>query len=305
MSNTRTNLTRIQKAQYFTSNLILRGTIKLLGLFPYALRLRLMGGLVRRLSGVLGIRKRIRRNLSYVMPNMPEPEAQRICHEVADNAGRTVAEFYAGQPFWDRARAAKIGGPGLAALEQAKADGRPVIFVTAHFGNYDAARVKLMSLGFPMGALYRRMANPYFNEHYVKAMHDTGKPMFEQGKRGMVEMVRFLKQGGNLAIVTDLHAIGGSPIDFFGKPALTSLVTAELALKFKAVMIPVYAVRQENGLDFEIIMKEPIEHTDALRMTTEVTQDLEKIVQDHMGQWFWIHRRWKPYAQSSPTEVSD
>ncbi|MBT8155401.1 lysophospholipid acyltransferase family protein [Epibacterium ulvae] len=285
----------VQKAQYFASNLVLRGVINLMGTLPYGMRVRMMGGLVRTLAPVLGISKRIKRNLSYISPEMPDRDVARTCGEVADNAGRTLAELYAGEPFWKRAQAAEISGHGLDALSTAKAEGRPVILVTAHFGNYEAARVKLIDMGFAMGSLYRRMANPYFNKHYVETIQATGKPMFEQGKRGMVEMVRYLKQGGTLAVVTDLHAIGGAEIDFFGKPAKTSLVTAELALKYNAMMIPVYAIRQENGLDFQIIMKEPIPHTDALTMTTAVTKDLEELVRTHMGQWFWIHRRWKPY----------
>lgn len=290
------DLNRVQKTQYFASNLVMRGVIKLLGTLPYRLRLRAMGRLLRGLAPVLGVSKRIRRNLSHVCPEMSEQEVVRICGEVADNAGRTLAELYAGESFWTRARASEISGPGLEALTKAKEEGRPVILVTAHFGNYEAARVKLIDMGFPMGALYRRMANPYFNEHYVEAIQATGRPMFEQGKRGMVEMVRYLKHGGTLAVVTDLHAYGGTPIDFFGKPARTSLVTAELALKYNAVMIPVYAIRKENGLDFKIAMKAPVEHSDALTMTTAVTEDLETVVRENMGQWFWIHRRWKPYT---------
>ncbi len=39
--------------------------------------------------------------------------------------------------------------------------------------------------------------------------------MFEQGRRGMVEMVRSLKKGGIIAIVSDLHAMGGEELMFF------------------------------------------------------------------------------------------
>ncbi len=286
-----------EKASYFVSNLILRGVIRVMGMLPYKMRLRMMGGLLRRIAPVVGIERRIRKNLNYVMPDLPAAEVKKICADVIDNAGRTIAELYAGAPFRKLAEQSQVSGPGLDALRQAKAENRPVILVTAHFANYDAARAKLISLGFKMGSLYRRMANPYFNKHYVAAIKTTGTPMFEQGKRGMVEMVRYLKQGGTLAVVADLHAHGGSQIDFFGKPASTSLVVAELALKYNAVMIPVYAVRQDNGYEFEVIMKAPLEHSDALTMTTEVTQDLEDMVRQHMGQWFWIHRRWKPFIK--------
>jgi KDO2-lipid IV(A) lauroyltransferase len=283
-----------QRAKYFASNLVLRALIGGLKLIPYRWRVPSMGWILRMLAPLVGFHKRVRRNLEYTRPDLSNAEVNRLCHEVADNVGRTLAELYAGKPFWARANAADIIGPGLAALKRAQAEGRPVILVTGHFGNYDAARSKLVQMGFNMGSLYRRMANPYFNEHYVKAISATGKPMFEQGKRGMVEMVRHLKAGGNIAIVADMHAMGGTYLPFFGRPALTSTVPAELALKYNATFIPIYGIRRENGLDFDVVVAEEIAHSDPVTMTQAVCDDLEQRIRAHMGQWFWLHRRWKP-----------
>ena len=289
-------LSRSARAGYFCSNLVLRVLIGLALIIPYRWRVPMMGWLVSRvLAPLAGGRKRIRNNLKLVMPELPEAEVKRLCREVPDNAGRALIELYSGRPFIERAHAAKVSGPGLAALEEARAEGRPVVFMTGHFGNYDAARANMIHRGYEIGALYRRMANPYFNEHYVRALSAVGTPMFEQGRRGMIEMVRHLKGGGLIAIVGDLHSHGGVAIDFFGKPAVTSTVPAELALKHNAIMLPVYAIRQENGLDFEIVMHPPIPHTDAKTMTQDLNDGLEALVREHMGQWFWIHRRWKPW----------
>lgn len=288
------DLSRMSRAKYMASNLFLRGVISGLGLIPYRWRVPAMGRLVSAVAPIVGFNKRVRNNLKLTRPDLSEAEVARLCREVSNNAGRTLIELYAGQPFLDRAHAAPISGPGLAALEAARADGRPVILVTGHFGNYDAARSNLIGRGHKMGALYRRMANPYFNDHYVRTIERIGKPMFEQGRRGMMEMVRHLKGGGIIAIVADLHSHGGKNIDFFGKTAVTSIVPAELALKYNAAMIPVYAIRQDNGLDFEITMHAEIPHTDPVTMTRAVCDDLETLVRQNMGQWFWIHRRWKP-----------
>ncbi len=286
-----------QRVQYYLSNLVIRTLVSGLALVPYRRRVPLMGAVVRKLGPVVGYHKRIRTNLALTHPAMSGTEVDQMCHQVCDNIGRSFAELFAGKPFWDRANSATLSGPGLLALERARAEGRPVVLVTAHFGNYDAARSKLTQMGFEMGALYRRMANPYFNADYLKAISATASPMFEQGKRGMVEMVRHLKKGGTIAIVTDLHAQGGTDIEFFGTPALTSLVPAELSLKYNAVMIPVYGIRKENGLDFDIIMNDEIPASDALTMTKHLSADLEAEVQRHMGQWFWIHRRWKTHRK--------
>ena len=288
------------RAGYFASNLVLRGLIGVFRAIPYRWRVPAMGWLVSRLAPLVGFTRRIRDNLKLVMPEMPEPEVRRMCRAVPDNAGRTLIELYSGAPFIERARRAPVTGPGLAALEAAREKGRPVVLITAHFANYDAARANLIARGHEMGALYRRMANPYFNAHYVRTISAIGTPMFEQGRRGMVQLVRHLKQGGIIAIVGDLHAHDGIDMDFFGKPAVTSLVPAELALKYDAALIPVYAVRQPNGLDFEIVMQDEIPHGDAKQMTETVNAGLEALVRAHMDQWFWIHRRWKPLVKAGP-----
>lgn len=288
-------LSRIARARYFLANLFLRALIGLIGLIPYRARVPVMGWLVSRvLAPLAGFDRRVRTNLNLTCPDLPETEVRRLCRAVADNAGRTLIELYAGKSFVDRARAAPIGGPGLQALQEARENGQPVILMTGHFGNYDAARAKLISMGHQMGSLYRRMANPYFNEHYLRTITAIGKPMFEQGRRGMIEMVRYLKGGGIIAIVGDLYVQDGIELGFFGQPAITSTVPAELALKHNAVLIPVYAIRQPNGLDFEIVMHAPIDHSDAVSMTQAINDGLEALVRDHMDQWFWIHRRWKP-----------
>ena len=117
-------------------------------------------------------------------------------------------------------------------------------------------------------------------------------------------MVRHVKSGGVLGILTDLHAPGQPKLSFFGQPARTSTITAELALKYDAALIPVYARRKENGLDFEIIVQDPIPHTDPATMAQAVNDGLETLVRDHMDQWFWIHRRWKTGRQRKRAAAS-
>ncbi|MFV0513994.1 MAG: lysophospholipid acyltransferase family protein [Jhaorihella sp.] len=289
------DLSAAARVKYFAANLVLRAVIGAIGLLPYRRRIPTMGRLASRLAPLAGFDRRVRHNLSLARPDLSEAEVRRLCRAVPDNAGRYLIEMFSGEEFVARAATSPIEGPGLAALEQARASGRPVILVTGHFGNYDAARAALVGRGFDLGALYRRMANPYFNTFYVRAMQDIGGILFEQGRRGMAEMVRHLRGGGIIAIVADLHAHGGRELTFFGQPAVTSIVTAELAVKYDAVLIPLYAVRQPGGLDFRIELHAPIAHRDPETMMQQVNDDLEAMVRAHMGQWFWIHRRWKPW----------
>lgn len=282
------------RLRYFATNLAVWSFFGLALSLPYRWRVPLMGWLASRvIAPVAGWRGRVRRNLAHVMPDLTPNEVERLVRAVPDNAGRTLIEIYSGPDFVNRVKDCPIEGPGLAALEEARAQGRPVILVTAHFGNYDTARAALIARGHNIGSLYRRMRNPYFNAHYVRSISAIGTPMFEQGRRGMMQLVKHLRGGGVLGVLTDLHVGGAPALPFFGQPARTSLVTAELALKYDALLIPTFSIRQANGLDFVVRLEAPIPHTDPETMTRAVNDELEKLVRAHMGQWFWIHRRWK------------
>lgn len=261
---------------------------------PYRLRVPVSGWVISRLVAPLaGYSRRVRENLALVCPDLPKAEVRRLVRAVPDNVGRTTIELYSGQDFVDRIRDLPLTGPGAAALEAAHAGGRPVILATGHFGNYDVARGALVARGYRVGGLYKPMANPLFNAHYVAAISEIGKPLFPRGPRGLGDMVRFLKSGGMLGIVMDQRMIHGIPATFFGTRALTATSAADLALKYGADLIPIYGIRRPDGLNFDIRVENPIPHSDPVTMTQAVNDNLEALVRRHMDQWFWIHRRWK------------
>lgn len=281
------------KPMDFAQNLVVRGVIGLALALPYRWRVPLVGGLMRRIVGPLaGYKARARNNLAMIWPDLPVPQRHAIADQALDNAGRTLIENYSTAEFTARQANVSPIGPGVAALQSARAAHRAVILVSGHFGNYEAARAALVAQGLQIGGLYRPMSNRYFNAHYVRTMEAFGGPIFAQGRAGTAGFVRHLKAGGLLVLLFDQHA-AGEPIDFLGKPALTALSAAELALRYNADLIPFYGTRNPDGLTFTVELESPIPHSTPLAMTTALTRSLESRVRANPGQWFWIHRRWK------------
>ncbi|WP_235857800.1 lysophospholipid acyltransferase family protein [Marimonas lutisalis] len=272
----------------------IRGLLWFMHLLPYRWRVPFSGWVVSRVAApLIGWRTRIADNLRLVMPEISDSEIRRIQRAVPDNFGRTMAELFSPDDFVPIARATTLEGPGLAALEQARAEGRPSILVSGHFGNYDVVRASVINQGFQVGGIYRPMNIPQFNEIYVETIQKVGKPLFSRGRRGMAEMMRFMKKGGTLAVLIDQRLNNGVPLNFFGHTAYTALSFAELALKYNATVVPCYGIRQPDGLSFRAVLEEPIAHTTAEEMTQALNDSLERQVRAHMGQWFWIHNRWK------------
>lgn len=275
------------------SNAAFRAVMGIALIRPYEKRVPMMGWIVSRLiAPIAGWRGRIRDNLHLACPDLSEVEVEHLVRAVPDNIGRSVAETYSGDEFRRRMLASPVEGPGLAALEAAKAEGRAVIIAGAHFGNYDAWRATLTGRGFPIGGVYRPMDNSLFNSHYVRAIEAISLPLFARG-RDMKEMLRFLKKGGMVALAFDQHFSSAPVLRFFGLPAKTATSAAEMALRLKIDLIPIYAVRQPDGLGFRVLVEKPIPHTDAMTMTQALNDQLEVMVRAHMEQWLWIHRRWK------------
>ncbi len=278
----------------YAQNLALRALIGLMLAIPYRWRIPLCGWLVARiLAPIAGYNTRVRDNLALVLPDLPPVEVKRLMRAVPANSGRTLMEIYSGAEFKAHVRDTPITGAGLAEIAAARARGQGVILISGHFGNYDVPRAVLSAHGFAMGALYMPFANQYFNPHYRAAIAAIGLPIFPRGRRGLAGMVQHLRAGGSIGLLIDQHMSHGAPLSFFGRTAFTALSAAEMALKYNCLLVPVYGLRQPDGLTFEVIIEPAIPHTTPAAMTQTLNNSLEAIARRHLDQWFWIHRRWK------------
>ena len=244
-----------------------------------------------------GYRKRAETNLAMIFPDMPAQDRQMIASACCDNFGRTLIENYSWREFSQRLENTVPVGAGLHSIHDAVAQKRPVLFVTAHYGNHEAPRQVLTRMGHEIGGLYRPMLNPYFNAHYAKTMTSWGGPVFEQGRRGTMGFARHLKSGGMGTLLFDVAA-NGVTLPFMGHPARTATSAADIARKLDAVVIPYFGIRQSDGLSFQIEVETPIPHDSPDIMMQAMTARLEAQIERDPAQWFWVHRRWKMPAKS-------
>ena len=276
----------------FIENFFARTVLGSALLLPYIARVRVVGWMVSRLvAPIAGWNKRVYDNLALTMPELPDAEVKRIARRVTNNVGRTLIEIYSGDEFIERTNDSPIVGPGAGALEANK--GKPAVLVTAHMGNYDVVRGKLSRAGYPMGALYKPMKNPRFQVHYLNAISRIATPVFPTDGRGIAGLIKMLKSGGNIGIVADVASTRAPVLNFFGQPAHTPLSAAEWALKYDAAMIPVFGIREADGLSFHVHVASPIPHSNAEEMMQRYNDEVESIVREYPDQWFWVHKRWK------------
>src|SRR5690606_6415351 len=174
---------------------------------------------------------------------MPRTARLDLIREVGRNMGRTLFEIYHTTDFQKRTGAISVSGPGLAALRQARAEGRGASIVSGHFGQWDAVRAVLRAEGMETGAVYRPQPNRHYQRRLLAGINAGGQPILPTGARGTGQLVRHVKSGGFIAILLDEKHPDGEAISFLGLPALTSGSAARLALKYNLLMVPAYGTR--------------------------------------------------------------
>lgn len=272
---------------------VVLGLIRCLRMLPYRARVAFMGKVASRVIGPLaGYRKRVFDNLALVAPDTTQKDAREIFRASADNLGRNVAEIFYWDEFLTSVDDTPFSGEGWPEVAQAFETGSPVIFISGHFGNLNALRAKAASMGHKIVGIYQPLENESLNDPYVEAMQKIS-PMVPRDASGMRAFMKELKQGRSVALLHDQALPNGVPLDFFGKPAKTVLTPAELALRFDALLVPAYGIRRDDGISFDLIVEKPIAHSTPEEMMQQANNSLEARVRDHMGQWLWMHRRWK------------
>jgi KDO2-lipid IV(A) lauroyltransferase len=263
-------------------------------LLPYPARLAFGGWLGRTIVGGLPkFRRRVAANLAHVMPELSREEQARVLRGVGDTFGRTFVEILNNPAFHARRSWTGPTGAGVAAIEAAAREGTGAVLVTGHFGQWEGARAWMTSRGINCAGVYRPTDNPHLNRIYLSNLEAGGTPIFPKGAQGVRGIVRHVARGGIVAILTDQHDRRAKRFDFLGKPAPTSSVPAELALKFKVPLVPIYGVRAADGAHVAVEAEAPIPHTTAAEMTQAVNDSLAARVRAHPEQYYWLHRRWE------------
>lgn len=182
--------------------------------------------------------------------------------------------------------------------------GRPVLILTAHFGNWELAGYYLGLTGFSTHAIARPLDNPFLNRFLRDFREHSGQKILAK-KGDFDQMTGLLKSGGVIATLADQDAgPRGLFVDFFGRPASTHKAIALMALEYNVPMIVSLTARLGYPMRYRIIIDEvilPEEYAGRPNAVQAITQRftsaIERIIRDYPEQYFWLHRRWKHQPQ--------
>lgn len=274
----------------------------LIGLLPLSAALK-VGAALGRLLYLVDRRHRCITldNLKLALgQEMSAAELRQIALACYANLGRSVAEF-CHMPSVNKENLSQwVSYEGLENLTSAYERGKGVIFITAHFGNWELMAYAQSLIGYPSSILVRPLDNKYLDKVVNKYRSRGGNKLIPK-KNATKDVLRCLNSGQMLGVLIDQNVSIGDRVfvDFFNHPASTLTAPAILALRTGAAIIPAFIIRQPDGRH-KIVYEPEIELQKSGNRQQDIqvnmqrfTKAIEKYVHRYPEQWFWMHRRWK------------
>ena len=183
-------------------------------------------------------------------------------------------------------------------LDEAAAQGKGVIFVSAHMGATDVAATLVRLKGFEVTSVTEPVHFAWLHDYLVLSRKRMGITILPATRAG-VSLIRALKRGGMVAMIADVGLNrGGVPTTFFGRETVFPDWPARLARVTGAPVIFGMAARQPHG-HYVVHIAPPIysnREADADADIPAITQDiasiLEHFVQRYPSQWYAFREMW-------------
>lgn len=272
------------------------GALRVLCLLPHSMALaigRMFGRIVHRIAG--SRRAIVRRNIELCFPDLRDTERDALAKRHFEALGMSLMEMGIGRWASDKTHLKLARLEGLEYLQAALDDGKGVILVSAHFTTLEiSGRVLAMNCP-PFDAVYRKNRSEFITEIQRTGRERSADDTIE--KRDIKKMVRNLRKGRPVWYAPDqsYDRKGSEVIPFFGVPSMHTTATSTLARLGKAVTLPFFPQRLEDGNYVHRILP-PLENfpsDDPVEDTKLYVRALEQHIRSCPEQYLWIHRKFK------------
>lgn len=185
---------------------------------------------------------------------------------------------------------------GVEHLRSAAAQGRGVLVLTAHYGNWELLAAAHGLTGLPLSIVIRPLDHPILDELAARFRRRSGAELIVK-RQAVREVLQALRRGRMVGILLDQNATRaeGVFVPFFGVAASTSKGLAVLALRTDAPVVPVFLRRAPDGrhcMDVSPPLPRPA-GGDVVAYTALFNRVIEAAIRRAPEQWLWMHARWR------------
>jgi KDO2-lipid IV(A) lauroyltransferase len=189
-------------------------------------------------------------------------------------------------------------------LHEALKEGRGVVIITSHLGNWELEGAVTCTLGLPLNAIYFQQSNFLADSFFNRIRTRTGMRLIMK-RNAVRETLQALGRNEMVAFLSDQDAgDSGVFVPFFGRSASTVKGPVYFGLKTGAPVILTHFIRTgTDSYDFimeRVPMKTTGDFEADVRTNTQIWSGmLENVIRKYPEQWFWVHKRWKTKEKMS------
>ncbi|MGM0631536.1 MAG: LpxL/LpxP family Kdo(2)-lipid IV(A) lauroyl/palmitoleoyl acyltransferase [Pseudomonadota bacterium] len=303
MSRADTQSFRHYLAPRFWPTWLAHGAIWLAARLPFRWQMAI-GRDIGRLSYHFARRRRqiCETNIALCFPELSEDQQRRLVKDTFLSNGMGIMEiglswYRRPEEFMDR-----VTAHGVEHVEAARAQGRGVLLVSAHFCTLELIGGLTAQL-FPVDITYRAHKNPLFDALMKRGREQHFGAVVE--RRQVRLALRRLREGHALWYAADQdygpkHSIFAP---FFNRPAATITATSRFARYNDSPVIFFAHYRTPDHQGYELYFSEPLENYptgDDVEDATRINGLIEAAIRRHPEQYIWLHRRFKTRPEGTP-----
>ncbi len=195
---------------------------------------------------------------------------------------------------------------GMEYYHQAIADGKGVIIIAPHLGNWELVGHYLNQFS-SLTVMFAPPKQTFLNDIMKSGRQSSGVTLVPANNTGLRTLLKHLKQGRVIGILPDQnpkHGHSGIFAPFMGNQAYTMLLINSLAQRTDTAIIMSFAERLADGTGYKLhILPAPIgiDNTDKLIAATALNQGVEECVRLAPAQYQWTYKRFKYQPDGKPS----
>jgi KDO2-lipid IV(A) lauroyltransferase len=255
-------------------------------------------------------------NLACAMPDADPRVRRALARRCFATLGESLADTVALLAGRDPPKALVLTDEARATLERARAEGRGVLFASAHLGPWENVAASLVAGGFPLVTLARESYDPRFSVLYDRLRRRTGVAViWRADRRSAFAILRTLRRGGVLGVPMDLRSrVPSIAAPFLGRPAETAVGPARIALRSGAAVVVGTAAPaggaggteanamapRGSALATLVVTATRVETADlsadeigVAALTARINDELSRRILALPHAWVWMHPRWE------------
>jgi KDO2-lipid IV(A) lauroyltransferase len=273
--------------------------IYLISLSPFRLLYWFSDGLFYVLYYLVGYRKKtVIKNLKNSFPEKSPKEIKKIVKEYYRYLSDLILESVKTLSITEKEvrKHTKMLNVGL--LDQYYEEGKSVILVMGHFGNWELAGPCFsLNCRHTLSVVYRPLINPYFEKIFAKSRtkFETEIIPVNNTLRGMIGNKKRVTATAFIADQAPANMNGALWMDFLNQDTPVFNGPEKISKMLGYPVIYVNIIRVKRGL-YEIIptlLSENPKSTEENEITIKSNRFLESEINKQPEIWLWSHKRWK------------